>query len=84
MTMTIRICHCGQDHTLNGYIFTDFSHAQKWLSQEWIDGEDVTLEEIEVGPFTRCSRCDGSDFRQDTKTIGRLTLNEVLEKARRS
>lgn len=75
---TIRMRRCGPDRTLDGYVFSDRDHARRWLSQEFVNG-DVDLDEVQVGPLIKCRSCQGSGFRQDIRTLGRLTIEEALQ-----
>jgi len=77
MTTTIRMRRCGPDHTLDGYIFTNHDHARAWLSQPFVNMDEIVLEEIEVGPLMRCRHCNGTGHRQDTKIVRRLTAEEA-------
>jgi hypothetical protein len=79
MTRTIRLIPRNKHDTLLGYVFTNFQHAREWLSQEIIDKEAYSLEEVEAGPIERCPRCGGSGTTQVVKVMRRLTAREFLD-----
>lgn len=74
---TIRMRRCGGESTLDGYVFADHAHAHQWLSQSYVDRAKIQLEEVEVGPITRCRRCGGAGSYQSVKIIRKLTPDEV-------
>lgn len=78
-TTTIRMRICDGDRTLNGYIFANRDHARQWLSQPFMADKKVQLEEVEVGPMTKCSRCGGSGIHPArVKVLREITIKEVV------
>lgn len=85
MTRSIRIHfqrgHPEREHTLDGYVFDDMQHAQRWLEQGFVDRKAIWLEEVEVGELERCRHCGGSGHRRSIRRVRSLTCDEFLETA---
>jgi len=66
-------------NTLNGYVFCDRNHARTWLSQSFVDRDEIMLEEVTVSPIHRCQKCNGTGSLQSIKATGlKMTVNEFL------
>ena len=78
MSKTFRLIERSKDSTLTGYVFTGPEHAREWLTQKWVKPGRFTLQEVDVGPFIRCKRCDGSGSHRTVRLVRDLTVEEFL------
>ena len=78
MTVTYRLRCAG---TLDHYVFSDEAHAKQWLNQDIVKTHHATmrLEQVEVGPFVRCSKCKGEGFTRSVRLIRKLSVADLLE-----
>ncbi len=64
---------------LDGYIFTDMTHARTWLAQPFVAAMKISsLEVVEVGACQTCPRCKGTGSLQSVRILRKLSLVDFL------